>query len=147
MEKIVLPIPDEEISVRTLNFLNTNNIKTLNDLALFTKKALLNRRGCGRTMINELREVLAKYGLAFWDEVVIHDLETLHKYTIELPGLLNEIKSSLDRIDKKLSQALGQLHFIETYNPKLPYNDSRNFKDFHCKEGLESVQEKFEDEL
>jgi DNA-directed RNA polymerase subunit alpha len=56
-------ISDLKIGSRTMNILNKNNIKTINDLAQKTEESLMELEGMGEKGINEIKKALKKAGI------------------------------------------------------------------------------------
>lgn len=63
-----IPIKDLEFSVRSLNCLQQENIRTLGELALKRSADLLAIKNFGKKSLYEIREKLAQYGLSLKDE-------------------------------------------------------------------------------
>jgi DNA-directed RNA polymerase subunit alpha len=58
-------IDELELTARSFNCLKNAQIRTLGELVEKTEAELLRSRNFGRKSLNELREVLAEYGLHF----------------------------------------------------------------------------------
>lgn len=63
-----IPIKELEFSVRSLNCLQQENIRTLGELALKRASDLLAIKNFGKKSLYEIREKLAQYGLSLKDE-------------------------------------------------------------------------------
>ena len=57
------PVDELELTVRSYNCLKNANIRTLGELARKTEPELLKSKAFGRKSLNELKEVLSKFGL------------------------------------------------------------------------------------
>lgn len=64
-KEINIDIDSLDISVRAYNILKSANIKTIGDLASFSKDELRRFRNCGNRSIEEFEEILSSYGLKF----------------------------------------------------------------------------------
>jgi DNA-directed RNA polymerase subunit alpha len=58
-------VDELELTVRSYNCLKTAKIRTLGELARKTESELLLGKNFGRKSLNELKEVLAEFGLHF----------------------------------------------------------------------------------
>lgn len=117
---IDLPIPNFKLSCRAMNFLRDNEINTLNQLASYTSKVLMSRRGCGAKTIRELRKILLEHGLSFSNEEPIQDLKTLNEFTDNIMHQLKWIEINLKNIEEQFNEIIGQINYLKTYQPKLP---------------------------
>ena len=62
--KITMPISDVELTTRTYNCLVSENVRTVSDLISMTECDLIKIPNMGRKSVNEIKEVLAAYGLS-----------------------------------------------------------------------------------
>lgn len=61
--KLAMPLSDLNLSVRAMNCLDSENIRTVRELASRTEDSLLEVRNFGETTLNEVREKLSEIGL------------------------------------------------------------------------------------
>jgi DNA-directed RNA polymerase subunit alpha len=60
-----LILVEQDLSVRCLNCCKYNDLETIGDLVTKTEKQLLHSRNFGKKSLQELRNLLASYGLRF----------------------------------------------------------------------------------
>lgn len=101
-------LEDQEISIetiyfsmRTLNVLKHNGVKTLKQLCELTSKDVLEFRNMGKRSLRELREKLAEYALSLKDETV--DLDVKKTLIHDLPIALRKIGLQVDQVRRDLN--------------------------------------------
>ena len=60
-----LIITEQDLSIRCLNCCRFNDLETIGDLVRKTERQLLRSRNFGKKSLQELRDLLASYGLRF----------------------------------------------------------------------------------
>jgi DNA-directed RNA polymerase alpha subunit len=55
---------DKHFSERTVKFLTIDGVKTFGDLCQLTEKEILRKPNAGRKSLNEIKDVLARFGMA-----------------------------------------------------------------------------------
>lgn len=102
-----------DFSMRTLNVLRHNGVRTLKQLCELASTDVLLFRNMGKRSLYELRQKLAEYGLSLRDEtvdldikkVIIHALPiALRKIGLQVDKIQSELHWFRDKIDQLISR-------------------------------------------
>ena len=61
-------LDDDEVTVRTANFLTRKGIKNVEDLSNISSEEIMKWSNLGRRTLEEILQLMKKYGVSFSDE-------------------------------------------------------------------------------
>ena len=108
LEVLIKPIESLNLSVRTFNCLQNENVKNIGDLIQLSEQYLLKSQNFGVKSLNELREILSYYKLDFnthieiWppdnlkDKIKIFKEKEIEELQVDTDSLMGEIKELLN---------------------------------------------------
>ena len=126
LEVLIKPIESLNLSVRTFNCLQNENVKNIGDLIQLSEQYLLKSQNFGVKSLNELREVLSYYKLNFnthieiWppdnlkDKIKIFKEKEIEELQVDTDSLMGEIKELLN--DKEYLVLLERFWKNKTLN-------------------------------
>lgn len=110
-----LTLDDLELSVRSENVLRELGIGDIESLITLTPGALLSVRGCGKYVIQDIREKLAFHGLALTGDILVMSAGGL-LLVKQLPDLIKDLRDKLNYIHgdlRHISEILDQIRIRE----------------------------------